>query len=292
MTLLYPVVNHTTILAADVNQYKNLLEGAAGYTGTFFLNSTASTDFIVRLGSGLGTTHFTVQNNSGSTLFDVARDGTISAFAISPTTLTLPINASPSQTVAGQIVWDSDDKQITVGDGTSRQIFKPSNTVYKYKSSTQAVTTTTTYADVIAVSGVFAFTMAASEVWAVEYRLPLTLAGTGGVKFQLTGPSAPTTVAISAEGRVYANTYSGPTDPPVNTPIRADLSGATAFSSDVIAADTGTSTGNIATGMFIIHAFIINGVNAGTVTLQVAQHTSNNTTTLGLGSYMKAERMS
>lgn len=161
----------------------------------------------------------------------------------------------------------------------------------KYKSGTQVFTTTTTFADVTASSGNFAFTVAANEVWQVEYYLPIDFGGTGGAKFQLTGPSAPTAVLIKGSYSAYIPAGSGDAAATRWAPI----SSTTAFSTPFAANNNGSTLGNYSstTGLSDIRilATVINGANAGTVTLQAAQNSSNSTTTLGIGSYMRAYKV-
>lgn len=159
----------------------------------------------------------------------------------------------------------------------------------KYKTATQVFTTNTTFADVAASSGSFAFAIAANEVWEVTYLIPLTFGGTGGAKFQLTGPSSPTNVDITG---TYGHAIAGSLGA-----FESRIATVTAFSSDInsqasIAATTGNVeyTNNAPTGIEIV-ARIINGANAGTVTLQAAQNNSNSTTTLGLGCFMNAQKV-
>ncbi len=47
-----------------------------------------------------------------------ASDGT----TLTPAILNLPSSATPAQTAEGQVVWESDADQLTIGDGTSRKI--------------------------------------------------------------------------------------------------------------------------------------------------------------------------
>ncbi len=45
--------------------------------------------------------------------------------ALLPATLTIPSSATPAQTAEGQMVWDSDDNLLTIGDAVGRQTFFP-----------------------------------------------------------------------------------------------------------------------------------------------------------------------
>lgn len=182
---------------------------------------------------------------------------------------------------------------LTVANDATYKLDKrvpgPFPVVTKYKSSTQVFTTDTAFADVTAASGTFSFTCGASEVWMAEYYIPVSFGGTGGVKFQLTGPSAPTSVNITG---LYGNVGGGAATEGVEEPFTA----VTAFSSNIAAADSAAiiSAGvynNTVPCLVIIRAVIINGTTSGTVTLQSAQNSSNSTTTLGLGTTMIARRL-
>jgi hypothetical protein len=93
-------------------------------------------------------------------------------------------------------------------------------------------------------------------------------ATTAGPKWQLTGPASPTTVLLAVDGGTGAAAY-------------ADVA-ATAFSSAITAFGTlgATSTNYVGHVAFSI----VNGVNAGTVTLQAAANGSG-TLTIAAGSY-------
>lgn len=172
-----------------------------------------------------------------------------------------------------------------------------SQQITKYKSAVQTRTTDTSLVDVIAVGtpATFSFAIGASEVWECEYWIPLTFGGTGGAKFQISGPAAPTNVDITGLWGAYAS-FDGVN--PTNGVGASMFSPVTSFAAN-IAAFSSVSTGGSAYsnydalhGSFIqIHLRVINGANAGTVTLQVGQNSSNSTTTLGIGSIMNARRV-
>jgi hypothetical protein len=167
--------------------------------------------------------------------------------------------------------------------------------VLNYKSSTQVFTTDTTFADVTgAKAATFAFAIAPNEVWDVDYWIPLAFGGTGGVKFQLTGPGTPTDVNITGVRSVSQRE----TGPGASSVFMLPFAAITAFSTDVAAGDSAASSSqtvdkypNDIPALAHIKARIINGANAGAVTLQAAQNSSNSTTTLGIGSTMRAEKV-
>lgn len=161
---------------------------------------------------------------------------------------------------------------------------------YKYKTATQTFSATTTYADITATSGNLAFDVAASGVYYAKVWLYVSsqgVAGGEGAKFQFTGPAAPTFVRPSGKFLAYT-TVSGASDF-VNT---VQQSFATAFSSNIMnqpALNTTTASG-ITNAPVEIELFLVNGANAGTVTLQGAQNTASGSTDIEYG-WLKWERI-
>lgn len=124
---------------------------------------------------------------------------------------------------------------------------------------------TTTYSNVSA----FSFPVSANHSYTMSCQVVLQgSATTAGPKFQLTGPSSPTSVLFAVDGGTGAAAY-------------ADVA-ATAFSSGITAFGTlGASATN-----YVLHLNIgvINGANAGTVNLQAAANGSG-TVTIQPGSF-------
>ena len=317
------------ILASYFTDVVNHLQGAAGKTDAWHLRASAGNNILFTLSDAAGAQKFSIRDSGEVEKFSVDSDGNVTVTALTPSTLTLPTSASPSQTAEGSVAWNSDDDRLTVGTGAATKVIglsrgaglaasatqelaydttaaalkvwdgsasRPLNPVVNYKSATQVLTTTTSFADVAgAGAATFAFAIGASEVWEAEYYIPLAFGGTGGVKFQLTGPSAPTNVDIRGARAIYLS-VDGANE--LNFPVVTPITAVTAFSSSIGAANSkATGTGidgsySTANGSVVhIRARIINGSNAGTVTLQVAQNFSNSTTTLGLSSFMRAERI-
>lgn len=318
----------------DLNQLIDLVEGGNSMTENWLMVATPGTDFKIRLGDHAGTNKLLIQDSTGATVasFDslgtftpsvllmptsaspsqvtagqLAWDTTRQVITVGDGTRTLSVGlttgAGANATAANHIVWDSTSTSLKVWDGSASQsigtdITKISNFVRKYKTAVQTLTTTTTYADVTASSGSFAFAIAANEVWEVEYWIPLAFGGTGGAKFQITGPSAPTNVDITG----YRSTVriTSTTDSKQVNELES-VAGVTAFSSDIAAASSHSGTYDGAgDGLYpssgtlpliVIRAHIQNGANAGTVTLQVAQNSSNTTTTVGIGAFMVAQKV-
>lgn len=171
----------------------------------------------------------------------------------------------------------------------------------KYKTGTQVFTTDTTFADISGSTGTMSFAIAANEIVHCRFRIPISFGGTGGVKLQLTGPSAPTLVRIDAfsEALVGAGQDSV-TNNESDTIAYRRLGTATAFSSSFVAlnspAATVNSTVNAVLGIpqagttIVVEVEIVNGATAGTVVLQGAQNSANSTTTFAVGSSMAVEK--
>lgn len=204
----------------------------------------------------------------------------------------LPDLAS-TEIAAAEIYIAANDTTIS-GSGEiidKRQANGPRGTYIEYKSATQVFTTDTTFADITASSGNIAFSIAPNEIVRAKYILPVTFGGTGGVKLQLTGPASPTVVRVDATGEMTKQTYGGPTDGITYTAFQTALGNATAFSASFVAKNSGSGAGDlIQAGTIYVDALIVNGANAGTVTLQGAQNSSNSTTTFAIGCQMVVDR--
>lgn len=213
---------------------------------------------------------------------------------------------SPADKATNDVITATIWNQLLGATGDLQYLYDGGGGTRKYKTSTQVFTTNTTFADITAASGNFAFAIAANEVWGVDFFLPLTFGGAGGAKLQLTGPAAPT--AVFAEAFVDLLKRTGEDSGAVvrwQRLMRERVGTATAFSSSIMAVDSesgseivGSNIGfstdrTLPTSGVTVHlrALIQNGANAGTVTLQGAQNSSNSTTTFGLGCFMKAQRL-
>ena len=318
------------VASADIADIVNHLQGASAKTDAWHFRVSSGNNYLITLSDAAGAQKFSVRDSGAVEKFSVDSDGnvTIAGTLTNSGSLVVPVSASPSQTAEGSLVADSDDDMLTLGTGaatkyiglsrgagsdasaTKELMYDTTNKVLKvwngsasisaanyaptrnYKSATQVFTTNTTFADVDgALGATFSFAIAASEVWMAEYWIPLTFGGTGGAKFQLTGPAAPTNVDITGTYIRASTTMTagGATD---------KFADVTAFSSSIGAQNSGAQATsdvvyvNTAPGSAIhIKARITNGANAGTVTLQAAQNSSNSTTTLGIGATMRAERI-
>jgi hypothetical protein len=320
----------------DLNQLIELLEGTSGYELAFLLRCIASSDFTIRLADAAGAREFIIQDSGGNSVATIDSDGNMAlSGTFNPGVLIAPVTTSPSQTTEGSIAWDSDDDRLTAGTGAATKVIGLSRgagsdasatqelmydttasrmkvwdgtnsrditPVTKYKAAGQTFTGDTTFADITASSGTFAFDVVANGVYVARYVLPLGIGGTGGVKLQLTGPAAPTAVWIDINGNAMwvAQTTDGDNSgTEVSVNAAGKVGAANAFSnsvgmnSSVAAPSSGTSGTNLLTSACTVtmEALVVNGSTAGTVTLQGAQNSSNSTTEFQIGSRMIVERI-
>lgn len=201
----------------------------------------------------------------GTSKFKIQEDGTVTA-------ATAIATGTPPSCTAGTA------GVLCLGEGTAPTFASavgmlwPDSTAHAYywnsnNGTTQhlpqvAITTgtaytnaTTTFSSVAGSTGqTLAFTVAASTNYTVTCQVMWQgSAGTTGPKFQWTGPASPTNVAASMHSPVTTSTYLDAT--------------ATAFSSSM--ADSGTITTAVNL-MSIVTLGLVNGANAGTITLQAA----------------------
>lgn len=187
--------------------------------------------------------------------------------------------------VVGETVWNQ-----LLGD-TGNQQYLYERTVYKYASATQALSATTTFADVVAAGSpaTMSVTVGASEVWHIRAHIRVLYAGTGGLKLQFTGPAAPTSVKINGTKNPLENSGT-------DSNVALYFAEVTAFSSSFAAHNAAAATVNTYSttdngGAIDIDLFLINGANAGTVTLQAAQNSANSTSTIQIGSWIRGDRV-
>lgn len=285
-------------LASHLRDIKSALEGAATYTAAWYLRQTSG-NMGLELSTNDGSTAVRVLDSDQAVVASIDSNGLATFNGMTLTTFTFPTSATPNQTTEGQAVWDSDDDLLTVGDGSSRQTFYPGEmypSVVKYKTAAQVFTTDTTFADITASSGNFAFPVVANGVYRVHIELNVTYGGSGGLKLQLTGPAAPTLVHVYTVGpsgvQQGADGGTNVEDAFTHT-FAIEFAAVTGFSSAFVSTNSSAvdNVPYLVNGRLYIDALIVNGANAGTVTLQGAQNSSNSTTTFGAGCWMEARRL-
>lgn len=126
MALPAPITGET-VEATDVTGIKDHLEGAVGSTAPYHFRQSSG-NLLIDLTTNDGTTKLSLRDSDGVEVFSVDSNGTIvQSGALTSSTQILPLTATPAQTAEGEVKWDTDDDQLTVGDGTSRRVFQPFN---------------------------------------------------------------------------------------------------------------------------------------------------------------------
>jgi hypothetical protein len=147
MADLYQVSDGDLVQAADVNQYKDALEG--GSEQQYALRQKAGANFVLRLPDSAGATQVSIQDSTQTTKASINSDGEITGIML-PTEFTFPTATSPSQTTSGQAVWDSDNNFLTVGTGSARVRIGALDLVGA--SNTEQTTTSTSAADLVTIT--------------------------------------------------------------------------------------------------------------------------------------------
>lgn len=294
MAELSRVTAGSTILAEDLNQIIDLIEGGNSRTEAFKFVSSTGEHFIVKLSDAAGARKFQIQDSAGQEVAYIDSDGNLNidgAITIGGT-IVLPSGASAAPTTEGDIQWDSDDDRLVVGDGTTTKTFYPGDwgsvNRYKYRL-TNLDLTSVTLADVGASSGNIAFSVAASTAYRLHIEMNASALGTqnsGGVKLGLTGPASPTQITIMSKTPVLvaqsADSTANNEHPTLNRRARLEASSTSFgqfFAENQAPTAAAGSAGGLTTGLYEFDILIINGANAGTVTLQAAQNTAAGTTT-------------
>lgn len=138
----------------------------------------------------------------------------------------------------------------------------------------QRLTANFTTTVVAATSTALSFNVLANEVWIAEYQLTVQCSGNGGSKYAIACP-----VGAAIEGWIYSST---------NAITTLSYQRVTAIS-----ALNGVALHTVATlpAPDVIRVLITNGANVGAVALQAASVTAGQTTTIFVGSYLRARRV-
>ena len=109
------------VQAANINQFKEHLEGGSGKTVTYLLRTTSGADFTVVLGGNGTSRKLTVKDSDNSEVFKIDADGNVTVGgSLTVATLTAPGSSSPSQTGNGELVYNTTTNKLTVGTGSGR----------------------------------------------------------------------------------------------------------------------------------------------------------------------------
>ena len=121
MAALAAVTAGDEVKAADINQFKDAMEGASGSEVTWVLKETSGQDFVIKLGGNASSRKRAIQDSDGSEIFKIDGDGKITMYK----ELTLLSIATPVATTAGALEYDSTKKLISYANGTDRRLLGP-----------------------------------------------------------------------------------------------------------------------------------------------------------------------
>ena len=264
-----------TALAADLNQYKEALEGTRDFSPLMI--AASGTDFYVRMSNTGGGQFFKVQNSSAADALVVN-----SAGVVTPTTLQITNEASPSDVTAGRISYNSTKNVLVYGNASQVvEIADGASTNLAVLGSEQTVNNTTTLTTLTD----FTYALVANATYVAEFVLIYLSGTTPDVKFQWdissvsgctiewgqTGASAINAAAPS--GGAAITTYNSMHD----------------VSQTMALAGQGAGPDNKV--VVPVFATIHNSTTAGNLNLQWAQNTADaSDTKLLVGSYMKITR--
>ena len=111
------------VQAANINQFKEHLEGGSGKTVTYLLRTTSGADFTVVLGGNGTSRKLTVKDSDNSEVFKIDADGNVTVGgSLTVAVLTAPGASSPSQTAAGSMVYNTSSNKLTVCNGSGRDV--------------------------------------------------------------------------------------------------------------------------------------------------------------------------
>jgi hypothetical protein len=121
MAVLDEVTAGDTVKAADINQFKDAMEGASGSEVTWVLKETSGQDMVLKLGGNASSRKLSIQDSDGNEIFKIDGDGKIT---LSKELVLLAI-ATPVATTAGALEYDSTKKLISYANGTDRRLLGP-----------------------------------------------------------------------------------------------------------------------------------------------------------------------
>jgi len=264
-----------TALAADLNQYKEALEGTREFSP--LMKAAAGTDFYVRMSNTGGGQFFKVQNSSAADALVVN-----SAGVVTPTTLQITNEASPSDVTAGRISYNSTKNVLVYGNASQVvEIADGASTNLALLGAEQTINNTTTLTTLTD----FTTALVANGTYVAEFVLIYLSGTTPDVKFKWdissvsgctiewgqTGSSAINAAAPSGGGAI--TTYNSMHDQTQTMAL------------------AGQGTGADNKVVVPIFATIHNSTTAGNLNLQWAQNTADGSnTSLLVGSYMKITR--
>ena len=264
-----------TALAADLNQYKEALEGTRDFSP--LMKAASGTDFYVRMSNTGGGQFFKVQNSSAADALVVN-----SAGVVTPTTLQITGLSAPSDVTAGRLSYNTTKNVLVYGNASQVvEIADGASTNLAVLGSEQTVNNTATLTTLTD----FTYALVANATYVAEFVLIYLSGTTPDVKFKWdissvsgctiewgqTGASAINAAAPSGGGAI--TTYHSMHDPTQTMAL------------------AGQGTGAANKVVVPVFATIHNSSTAGSLNLQWAQNTANaSDTKLLVGSYMKITR--
>jgi hypothetical protein len=261
-----------SIAANDIDEIRVHLTGQSGKTEAYHLRQSSG-NALITLATADGSNGFRINDSAGVQVFYVDSDGNVTqAGSFTPGSITLPGSASAAPTTEGQIMWDTDDNRIVVGDGSTTKTFypgAPTDMITKRKTAeTQTVISSTTLVN----DDTLVQAIGANETWVFLLGLFFTSASAAGVIAAIDVPASATmtVVGVSAQG----------------------TSGVGAATTSDAGQIVLASTTNGADPESLVYVYVANSSNAGNVQLQWAQQVSTaSNTLLRTGSFMTGWRL-
>tara|TARA_R110002110_G_scaffold383714_1_gene595211 strand:- start:31 stop:861 length:831 start_codon:yes stop_codon:yes gene_type:complete len=264
-----------TALAADLNQYKEALEGTRTFVPTIV--AAAGSDITLQLSDAAGARKLIVENSAGTDGFIVDSNG-----VVTPTILQVNGVATPADTGAGRVSYDTTKNLLVYGNGTQVvEVADGASTSLALLSAEQTINNTTTLTTLTD----FTTALVANGTYVAEFVLIYLSGTTPDVKFKWditsvagctiewgqTGASAINAAAPS--GGAAITTYNSMHDQTQEMAL------------------SGQGTGADNKVVVPISATIHNSSTAGNLNMQWAQFLADGSnTSLLVGSYMKITR--
>ena len=265
-----------TANASDLNQYKEALEGTREFAPTIVAASGAN--ITMRLADAAGTNKMIVENSSGTDSLVISSDGTVT-----PTQLVVTGSASPSNTNAGYVQYNTTKNVLAYGNGTqvvevadgASTTLLPVLTEPTAINNSAVLTTLADFTVEIAASGVYIAEILIIYLTGttpdIQFGWDITAVTGTTIEWGQTGPS--TINAAAPSGGAAITTYNSMHD--VSQPM----------------ALAGQGTGVDNKVVVPISAMIHNGSTTGDLRFQWAQNTPDpSDTKILVGSYMKITR--
>ena len=264
-----------TALAADLNQYKEALEGTRTFAPT--IAAGAGDDITFKLSDAAGSRKLIVENSAGTDGLTVDSNG-----VVSPTILQIPTSATPTQTTAGRMEYDTTNNSLTYGNGSAVVRVAGGDTMSVTPLSAQALVNNTA---TLATISDLTTALEASATYVIEMTLIYLSGTTPDIKFQWdiasvtgctiewgqTGSSAINGAAPS--GGAAITTYNSMHDQ----------------TQTMVLSGQGTGADNKV--MVPIVATVHNSTTAGNLNFQFAQNVADSSnTTIEIGSYIRVTR--